>query len=181
MWRTRLSAGLLSEHNMPAPQFPTGQVTPAQANGLVNVMNNITNDMISPAAGIEMTKTDRATVQGKSAMYVDSNGTGALTSNQVIYRGFMITGSIGATSFSQTVTLPNGGFDNANYDVFLNYIGEKATAPTSRTDVNVFANGVAMGNAGAQSTTQFTASGFRTPGGNFQYVVYSYVAIGTKA
>lgn len=166
---------------MPVPQVPSGQFTSPQANGLVNFMNNITNDMISPAAAIETSKTADNTTQGKHAMYVDSNGTGALTNNQVVYRGFMITGSIGATSFTHTVTLPNGGFDNTSYNVSLTYVGEKATAPASWTDVNIFASGVAMGLAGAKSTTQFVASGFRTPGGNFAYVVYEYIAIGTKA
>ena len=162
-----------------APRFPAGQVTPIQANELVSVVNNLDNTNIVPSANIDQTKLSSSTLH-KSAMYVDSNGTPALTNNQVIYRGWGVTGNIGATSGTDVVTLPNGGFSDANYDVAITYLGEKATAPTSRTDVNIFANGTASSHGAAQTSTQFTASFFRTAGGNLAFVAYSWIAVGTK-
>lgn len=168
---------------MPVPQVPSGQFTSPQANGLVNAMNNITNDMISPAAAIETSKTADATTQGKHAMYVQSITTDALTSNQVIYRGWGHTGNLAAGSGTITITLPNSGFDSTDYDVAVMYLGEKTTgAPTSRADVNQFNSGAIVHEDATlpRSATQFRISFLRSAG-LFPWVIFSWIAIGTKA
>ena len=156
-----------------------GQVD-AEITALGQSVNSVTNAQIPSGAGIETSKTTINTALPRMALYTQYDTTNALTANQVIYRGWGITGDFSATSGSEVVTLPNGGFDDANYSVSINYVGEKATLPASITDVNIFANGVAAGEGAARSSTQFTASFFRSPGGNFRYVVYTWIAIGTK-
>lgn len=169
---------------MPLSQFPSGQVTPQRANELVNSLSNITNDMISPSALIEMSKTATATTQGKSAVYVQNITTNTLTNNQAIYRGWGYTGNIGAPATTITITLPNSGFDDANYDVIATYLGEKAGVPATRHDVDNFANGsTAVIDASLPtSATQFRIGLTRgAGGGNFTQVLFSWMAIGTRA
>lgn len=180
----RLLRGWLLVHNMPqASQFPAGQPSPVTLNGLVNVVNNLTNDNIAPGAGIEMSKTATATTQGKSAVYVDNAGTPSLTNNQVIYRGWNFTTNSGTGTNSKTVTLPNSGFDDANYEVFVTYLGEKNGTPSNRHDVDAFKS-LAIASVDSSlptSSTQFKASFNANGGGNFTQIVFNWMAIGTKA
>lgn len=118
-------------------------------------------------------------------MYVQSVTTNTLTSNQVIYHGWGYIGASGIGVVTQTVTLPNSGFDDANYSVSVIYTGEKATAPSGPGDVtshnvNVSAN---IKGTTAYSATQFNINlTINNGGGNFNNnTVYTWIAIGTKA
>lgn len=145
--------------------------------------NNIENSQVSATAAIDQTKLSGSTLH-KSAMYVQSITTDAITSNQVIYRGWGHTGNSTATTDEITVTLPNSGFDNTNYQVFVTYLGEKTTgAPTSRADINAWKLHAVASVKGSlpNSTTQFRIGFYSNGGGNFNYILFDWMAIGTKA
>jgi len=153
--------------------------------GAVNfgAVDLLKNAQIDSNALIAQSKLDPATLH-RSAVYVQSITSNALTSNQVIYRGWGYTGNFGAPTGTITITLPNSGFDDAAYEVFVTYLGEKATNPTSRIDVTSHRVGstAAEDPTLPRSATQFRAT-FTTGagGGNFTIVAFSWMAIGTKA
>lgn len=117
-------------------------------------------------------------------LYVQSITTNALTANQLIYRGWGFTTALGAPTGIITITLPNGGFDDTAYDVFVTYLGEKASNPSSRIDIDNYVAGATAAEDPSlpRSATQFRAKFTRgATGGNFTIVLFSWMAIGTKA
>lgn len=168
------------QDNVPADG---GQVR-RELDGIAEATNNITNEQLSPTAGIDQTKLSGSTLH-KSAMYVQSNTTNALTNNQVTYRGWGYIVGNSTANIIETVTIPNGGFDDANYSVSVEYTGDKATTPTGPGDVTSFNPNVSSSIKGstAYSSTQFAVSLIiNNGGGNFTANhVYTWIAIGTKA
>lgn len=117
------------------------------------------------------------------SFWTQSVTTNTLLSSQEIYRGWGYTGNFGAPTGDVTVTLPNSGFDDAAYDIFPVYLGEKATTPASRNDATSFKAGatVIIGVAAGTSATAFSLRFSSNGGGNFAIVLFSWIAIGTKA
>lgn len=117
-------------------------------------------------------------------IYVQSITTNALTPSQVTVRGWGYTSNSGTGSNSITITIPQSGFDDATYDVFVTYLGEKSgAAPTSRADRDAFkSSAVASVDATTYTATQFKLNfNAGSGGGNLTQVIFSWMAIGTKA
>lgn len=120
-------------------------------------------------------------VNRTAAVYVQSITTNALTDNQIIYRGWGYKDLSATTSGTIDITLPNGGFDNTNYQVSAIYLGEKATAPSSRSDVTSHKVHTVTNIVGSSTTsTVFRISFYSNGGGNFGFVLFDWTAIGTK-
>ena len=146
------------------------------------INGNLDKTSIKPNAGIEMSKTATATTQGKTAQYVQLITTDALTNNQVMYRGWGYKDLSATSSGNIDITLPNGGFDNTNYTVNAVYLGEKATAPSSRSDVTSHKVHTVTNIVGSSTTsTVFRISFYSNGGGNFGFVLFDWMAVGTKA
>lgn len=167
--------------------FIPPNATPDQVAATVNGQLDETN--LRPQTRIPLASTTvvsgLASTLGKSAMYVQSDTTNALTNNQVTYRGWGYIAGNSTANIIETVTLPNSGFDDATYSVSVEYTGDKATAPTGPGDVTSFNANVSSSIKGstAYSSTQFAVSLIiNNGGGNFtSNHVYTWIAIGTKA
>jgi len=118
----------------------------------------------------------------REAVYVQSITDNGITRDQITYRGWGYKDLSALTSGTITITIPNGGFDDAAYDASAIYLGEKATAPTSRNDVtsHKIHTVTNLDATVAYSPTQFAISFYSNGGGNFGFVVFSWMAIGTK-
>lgn len=147
----------------------------------------IVNADVSSSAGINMTKTDAATVSPKLAMNVQSLTTNALTASQFIQRGWtFVVGSAGADTNVKQVTLPVA-YDDTNYSVMVFPVGTKVGAdPTSVTDTGALTNNFYAMTPGtaAQSATAFSFKGVDSDGAVMAAAnrfVFMWIAIGTKA
>lgn len=125
--------------------------------------------------------------QLKQAVYEHDHTTAdTLRYNQIIYRGWGFIAGTAADSTTIVVTLPNSGFDDANYDVVAHVIGTKNTTdPSSRADVDAgYPHKLTILNSTtANTSTQFQlriADADGTVIATTRRIVFSWVAIGTK-
>jgi hypothetical protein len=121
------------------------------------------------------------------SMYVQSITTNSLANNQEIYHGWGFIAGDGDASTTIVITLPNGGYDSAAYDVFVHILGTKNNSdPTSRADVDASAphNLTSFNATSAQTATQFQivfADVDATTIAATRRILFSWMTIGTKA
>ena len=175
----------------PAARQPIVTIPDQPDTATINDTVQALEDKVGITGSTDTTSLDYKTaqtgkIQGRDAMYVQSDTTNVLTNNQVIYRGWGYINGNATNEVSKTVTLPNGGYDDANYSVAITYMGDKNTGvPTSQTDVTgrfVQAE-TKLDNSAVFSATQFKADIY-TSAGNFAagtYEIFSWITVGTKA
>jgi hypothetical protein len=103
----------------------------------LQLSGKITNSDIAADANLDVSKL-HSDVQYKQTVWEQNLTTNTLRSSQVIYRGWTYLVGAGIASVQGLLTLPNGGYDDTEYDVFVHVLGTKNDSnPTSRTDVDL--------------------------------------------
>ena len=119
-------------------------------------------------------------------MWVQEISTNTFDPGQLTYRGWTYQVGAGTPSISLTLTLPNGGFDSASYDLSVYIIGTKDGAnPTSRGDVDAaYPHNLTVFSTAAVTSTTFQVRIADVDATNIavtRRVLISWIAIGPKA
>lgn len=160
-------------------------------NTIRNVVNGqLDNVNIATGADINISKTNLATTNLKTAMYVqrENSGGGAvdtLISNQVIQRGYFWIQGNGTPSIDHNIVFPVA-YDDVEWDCVINYFGTDINAPAIRNDQTTLslAGFHCPILSATRSVNGFTVRCFTWNSANTDAAVWyllSYIVIGTKA